>query len=62
MKGWGESKGPCQRMSLDVGSKLSSEAAHLTFALESCGEELRPAPIVYVPDLWEDFPIPGTES
>ena len=50
-------------MSLDVvGSKLSSEAAQLSFALESCGEELRPAPIVYVPDLWEDFPIPGTES
>lgn len=34
-----------------VGNNLSSEAALFSFPLESCGEELRPAPLVYVPDL-----------
>ena len=34
-----------------VGSNLSSEAALFSCTLESCGEELRPAPLVYVPDL-----------
>ena len=35
-----------------VGSNLASEAALFSFPMESCGkEELRPAPLVYVPDL-----------
>ena len=45
-----------------VGNNLSSEAALFSFPMESCGEELRPAPLVYGPrPLWEDFPPPGTE-
>ena len=34
-----------------VGSNLASEAAFFSFPMVSCGEELRPAPLVYVPDL-----------
>ena len=34
-----------------VGNNLASEAALFSFPMENCGEELRPAPLVYVPDL-----------
>lgn len=34
-----------------VGSNLHSEAAAFTFSLDGGGEEIRKAPIVYVPNL-----------
>ena len=36
-----------------VGDNLEAEAVPFTFSLASGGEEIRAAPIVYVPDLVE---------
>ena len=61
MKAWGvsvASKRKQRALSKElVGSNLSSVL--FSFPLESCGEELRPAPLVR--SLWEDLPTLGTE-
>ena len=55
MKAWGVSISSERRqrgLSKELlGANLASEAALFSFPLEGCGEELRAAPLAYVPDL-----------
>ena len=36
-----------------VGDNLKAEAVPLSFRLKDGGEEIRPAPMAYIPNLWQ---------